>query len=106
MLIFVYGTLKTGEPNHSLIQEQTHGQCVLKGKGITVEKYPLVIATYCNVPFLLYKPGIGHVSFFILYFTLFYFNLKEPSKLAEDDTFIVILFFFNFFLSKKRRLDE
>ena len=64
MLVFLYGTLKTGEANHNLLLLK--GQCSLKGKGITVEKYPLVVATRYNGPFLLYKPGIGNVRMYRL----------------------------------------
>ena len=49
MLVFVYGTLKRGEPNHHLMQKF----------GIFVEKaeiignYKLVIGTNYNIPFLI-----------------------------------------------------
>lgn len=60
--VFVYGTLKRGEPNHKLIENTTNGYAKFLGSGKTVTKYPLVIATKYNVPFLLKKSGIGHVS--------------------------------------------
>ncbi|XP_015609380.1 putative gamma-glutamylcyclotransferase CG2811 isoform X2 [Cephus cinctus] len=58
--VFVYGTLKRGEPNHGLIQNAEFGYAKFLGIGRTIKKYPLVIATKYNIPFLLKKPGIGN----------------------------------------------
>lgn len=59
--VFVYGTLKRGEPNHQWLTESEHGQpATFIGSGRTVRKYPLVIGTQFNVPFLLDQPGTGH----------------------------------------------
>ncbi|KAL2718035.1 gamma-glutamylaminecyclotransferase C isoform X1, partial [Vespula squamosa] len=58
--IFVYGTLKRGEPNHKLIQDATNGYAKFLGIAKTTSSYPLIIATKYNIPFLLKKPGIGH----------------------------------------------
>ncbi|XP_053995506.1 putative gamma-glutamylcyclotransferase CG2811 [Hylaeus anthracinus] len=58
--VFVYGTLKRGEPNHSLIQDTANGYAKFLGLGKTTVQYPLVIATRYNIPFLLKKPGVGH----------------------------------------------
>lgn len=60
--VFVYGTLKRGEPNNSLISNKENGYAKLIGLGKTLLKYPLVIATKYNIPFMLNKPGIGNVS--------------------------------------------
>lgn len=58
-LIFVYGTLKTGEPNHNLL----NGRNVeLVSQAVTLDEWPLIIATERNVPFLLNKPGYGKVN--------------------------------------------
>eukprot|EP00079_Xenopus_tropicalis_P011355 XP_002937126.1 PREDICTED: gamma-glutamylaminecyclotransferase [Xenopus tropicalis] len=57
--IFVYGTLKRGQPNHTVMTCYKHGKAVFKGMGKTVEKYPLVIAEEANIPFLLNIPGTG-----------------------------------------------
>ncbi|RZF42048.1 hypothetical protein LSTR_LSTR006641 [Laodelphax striatellus] len=65
-LLFVYGTLKQGEPNEDVIKSEistngeAHPQSQFIGKAETIEKYPLVIATKHNVPFLLDLPGTGH----------------------------------------------
>ena len=60
--IFVYGTLKKGEPNHHWITDNSKGFANFVGPGITVEMFPLIIATKYNIPFLLDAPGKGHVS--------------------------------------------
>ncbi|XP_003737005.1 putative gamma-glutamylcyclotransferase CG2811 isoform X2 [Galendromus occidentalis] len=58
--IFVYGTLKSGEPNAHLMVDSTLGKATFVGKAETVRKFPLLIASRFNVPYLLYKPGTGH----------------------------------------------
>ncbi|XP_048349068.1 gamma-glutamylaminecyclotransferase isoform X1 [Sphaerodactylus townsendi] len=58
--VFVYGTLKKGQPNYCSIMDRTHGTARFQGKGLTVEKYPLVIAGKYNIPYLLNIPGTGH----------------------------------------------
>jgi hypothetical protein len=59
--VFVYGTLKRGEPNHHWMTDTSKGFSRLLGVGRTVKKYPLVIATKYNIPFILDCPGRGHV---------------------------------------------
>ncbi|XP_034614100.1 gamma-glutamylaminecyclotransferase [Trachemys scripta elegans] len=58
--VFVYGTLKKGQPNYQHMINGTHGRTKFQGRGRTVEKYPLVIAGKYNIPFLLNIPGTGH----------------------------------------------
>jgi len=58
--VFVYGTLKRGEPNHNWLTKARNGTSRMLSKGTTVEKYPLVIATKYNIPFLIDAPTIGH----------------------------------------------
>ncbi|KAK7162261.1 hypothetical protein R3I94_004803 [Phoxinus phoxinus] len=61
--IFVYGTLKKGQPNHSRMKDHANGQAEFVAHARTVDRYPLVIATKDNVPFLLNVPGSGqHVT--------------------------------------------
>lgn len=55
--VFVYGTLKKGEPNYGWFNRHEGGQYKLICEAKTVEKYPLIIATQYNIPFLLYSPG-------------------------------------------------
>uniref|UniRef100_UPI00398F110E gamma-glutamylaminecyclotransferase-like isoform X2 n=1 Tax=Pristiophorus japonicus TaxID=55135 RepID=UPI00398F110E len=57
--VFVYGTLKKGQPNHHYMIDGTKGKGTYWGKGCTDEKYPLVIAGNYNIPFLLNVPGTG-----------------------------------------------
>lgn len=58
--VFVYGTLKQNEPNHHWLTNPKNGQSKFIAVGRTRTKYPLIIATKYNIPFLLYKPDIGY----------------------------------------------
>ncbi|XP_025157240.1 putative gamma-glutamylcyclotransferase CG2811 isoform X2 [Harpegnathos saltator] len=58
--VFVYGTLKRGEPNHSIIKDVANGYAKFLGIAKTTTSYPLVIATKYNIPFLLKKPNVGN----------------------------------------------
>lgn len=55
--VFVYGTLKKGEPNHNWFSKQKDGFYQFICDAQTTEKFPLIIATKYNVPFLLFSPG-------------------------------------------------
>ncbi|XP_072031317.1 putative gamma-glutamylcyclotransferase CG2811 [Amphiura filiformis] len=60
-LVFAYGTLQNGQPYHEhYITKSEKGHATFVGEAKTVEKWPLVIATKFNVPFVLDKPGVGH----------------------------------------------
>lgn len=58
--IFVYGTLKRGQPNHHRMLDSANGEAGFLSTACTVQKFPLVIAGPHNVPFLLDVPGQGH----------------------------------------------
>ncbi|CAH1735565.1 unnamed protein product [Chironomus riparius] len=58
--VFVYGTLKSGQPNHFLMQDVKNGMAKFIARAVTTEKFPLVVATRYNIPFLLNKPGTGN----------------------------------------------
>ncbi|XP_044745260.1 putative gamma-glutamylcyclotransferase CG2811 isoform X2 [Coccinella septempunctata] len=58
--VFVYGTLKTGEPNHHVFANNVDGCYKLLCKAVTSQKYPLILGTKFNIPFLLQKPGTGY----------------------------------------------
>ncbi|XP_013775292.1 gamma-glutamylaminecyclotransferase-like isoform X2 [Limulus polyphemus] len=65
-LVFVYGTLKNGEPNFQWLCNPHHGSAKFLGKVKTKKRWPLVIASRYNVPYLLYceekgKNVIGEV---------------------------------------------
>ncbi|XP_068234655.1 putative gamma-glutamylcyclotransferase CG2811 isoform X2 [Palaemon carinicauda] len=57
--VFVYGTLKRGEPNHHWLTEKENGDALFVGTANTKEKYPLVIASRYNIPYTLELPGKG-----------------------------------------------
>lgn len=57
--VFVYGTLKKGQPNHFRMFAGTNGKAEFLASAVTAEKYPLVIAGRHNIPFLLNIPGRG-----------------------------------------------
>ncbi|XP_067631173.1 putative gamma-glutamylcyclotransferase CG2811 isoform X3 [Eurosta solidaginis] len=58
--VFVYGTLKRGEPNHHCLTRNENGHSRFVCEAQTIKKFPLVIGTRYNIPFLLNKPGSGH----------------------------------------------
>lgn len=60
--VFVYGTLKRGEPNHRHLKDTRNGYAKFLGLGRTTVAYPLVIASKYNIPFLLKKSNTGNVS--------------------------------------------
>jgi gamma-glutamylaminecyclotransferase len=57
--VFVYGTLKKGQPNHHWLGNKSNGFASFLSPATTTQKMPLVIATRYNIPFLLNKPGEG-----------------------------------------------
>lgn len=59
-LIFVYGTLKRGQPNHRVMLDRANGCASFRGRGRTAQPFPLVIAGEHNIPWLLHLPGRGH----------------------------------------------
>lgn len=58
--VFMYGTLKEGQPNHHKLLDSNNGQAEFITCARTVESYPLVIGTKDRYPFLLDVPGSGH----------------------------------------------
>jgi len=57
MYVFVYGTLKKDEPNHHWLADSTKGMARFVGKAKLANKYPLVIASKFNIPFLMDTTG-------------------------------------------------
>lgn len=62
MYVFIHGTLKQNEPNSYYMAQPENGRSMFVGKGNTAKKYPLVVASRYNIPFLLDAAGKGHVS--------------------------------------------
>ncbi|XP_034404268.1 gamma-glutamylaminecyclotransferase-like [Cyclopterus lumpus] len=58
--VFVYGTLKKGQPNYHRMFEGANGKAAFLASARTAQRYPLVIAGEHNIPFLLNLPGQGH----------------------------------------------
>ncbi|XP_062599927.1 gamma-glutamylaminecyclotransferase-like [Saccostrea cucullata] len=57
--VFVYGTLKNGQPNHFRLMDSDSGSAKYIDQGKTAERYPLVIERVYNLPCLLRVPGTG-----------------------------------------------
>lgn len=60
-LVFVYGTLKFNQPNHHWLTDHANGVSFFISNGKTSDKYPFVIATRYNIPFLVERPSVGNV---------------------------------------------
>jgi len=61
--VFLYGTLKQGQPNHlNLYSPTIGGRLKFVGRARSTQAFPLVVATRWNIPFLLYEPGKGKVG--------------------------------------------
>lgn len=56
-LVFSYGTLKRGFPNHTLMVQWS---AAFIAEATTVRTYPLIVAGPWNVPFMLDVPGHPH----------------------------------------------
>ena len=59
--VFVYGTLKRGQPNYPLLCDSANGHASFLGSAHTKDCHPLVVASRYNLPFLLPVPGKGEV---------------------------------------------
>ena len=61
-LVFVYGTLKRGHPNHHYFEDTNIGRATFVGTAMTVDSWPLVVTTRFSLPYLLDQKGAGCVS--------------------------------------------
>ena len=59
--VFVYGTLKRGQPNHYLLQEAREAAARLLGEARLAQRYPLILTRY-GIPMLLAREGVGEVG--------------------------------------------
>jgi gamma-glutamylaminecyclotransferase len=57
--VFFYGTLKRNQPNHELV---INNRAQFVSEATTVDKWPLIIASEYNVPYILNKKGFGKVK--------------------------------------------
>uniref|UniRef100_A0AC34GSE0 Gamma-glutamylcyclotransferase family protein n=1 Tax=Panagrolaimus sp. ES5 TaxID=591445 RepID=A0AC34GSE0_9BILA len=57
--VFVYGTLKKGEPNYHVLNDPKNGSIKFLGIAETMETFPLIVATQFNIPFALNLPKHG-----------------------------------------------
>uniref|UniRef100_A0A0B6YAY5 Gamma-glutamylcyclotransferase family protein n=1 Tax=Arion vulgaris TaxID=1028688 RepID=A0A0B6YAY5_9EUPU len=58
-MVFLYGTLKSGQPNFRVLSDPKTGAAKLLGNGLTVKRYPMVITPQYLFPFLLPVEGKG-----------------------------------------------
>ena len=65
--VFVYGTLKSGQPNHYQLKDGDAAGCRMMGLYRTEETFPLVVAGRYNIPFLLNQPRTGQVVYLHCY---------------------------------------
>ena len=59
-LVFLYGTLKKGQPNEYLIKDLKDVKYI--GRAVTCQAYPLIIRAEWRLPHLLKVEGKGKVS--------------------------------------------
>ncbi len=52
-----------GQPNHQVLTSTENGICEFVGIANTINKWPLVIASKFNIPYLLHKCHFGNVCF-------------------------------------------
>ncbi|KAE9554479.1 hypothetical protein FO519_002290 [Halicephalobus sp. NKZ332] len=57
--VFVYGTLKRGEANERVMTNPDTGKHIFLTPAQMVEKYPLIVASKYNIPFLINQKGEG-----------------------------------------------
>ena len=66
--MFVYGTLKRGQPNHHLLQTAVDNcRAELLGLATTTDCWPLIVYSQFNIPFLLDSKGSGKASILVTF---------------------------------------
>uniref|UniRef100_A0A224YDS3 Gamma-glutamylcyclotransferase family protein n=1 Tax=Rhipicephalus zambeziensis TaxID=60191 RepID=A0A224YDS3_9ACAR len=59
-LVFTYGTLKCGQPNHHILTNPKNGQATLVSTAKTFKKWPLVLVSSYEIPCLLPLEDVGY----------------------------------------------
>ena len=59
--VFVYGTLKRGQPNYHLLVDPENGVAKFLGEAKLTKRYPLVVGSSFSVPLLLPVENQGKV---------------------------------------------
>ena len=82
--VFVYGTLKSGQPNHYLFKKSLNsGAARLLGTATLTKRFPMVLDTLYNIPFLLAKENTGKVGSLKYMYTknfMIFFQLTAGSR--------------------------
>ncbi len=78
--VFVYGTLKRGQPNHYLLQNESNGLREFCGNGKTKTKFPMVVASRYNIPYVLDLPNAGNNIYGEIWRCTFHRFLRKPHK--------------------------
>lgn len=60
--VFVYGTLKKNGPSHYLLENSENGEAHFVCEAKTKERFPLIVRTEYEIPFILDQTGIGNVK--------------------------------------------
>ncbi|KAL1418235.1 hypothetical protein MTO96_026116 [Rhipicephalus appendiculatus] len=60
LLVFTYGILKCGQPNHHILTNRKNGHATLVGTAKTLKKWPLVLVSSYEIPGLLPLEDVGY----------------------------------------------
>lgn len=79
--VFVYGTLKQGEPNYHVMSGEETGVSKFVGTARLLKKYPLIVSTEFNIPFLLNNPDVGQVTLSLIDLIFVCFSLLKARSM-------------------------
>lgn len=89
--VFVYGTLKKGERNEHVMTNPETGKHIFISAAQMVERYPLIVASKYNIPFLLNRKGEGFVNFIIQHSLIISFQRVYGELYQVDDSKLAAL---------------